>query len=85
MSENKVKWHPYPDDKPKIEGFYLVTVEFPFIGEYKEPVSREIRVGYWALGRFFARLGDADCRITAWAEAPEPYIPEMKNEGLSRD
>lgn len=75
-----VDWHQLPDDKPQKEDFYLLTVEFPFAGEYKEPVTREIRVGYWACGKFFARLEDVDCRITAWADAPEPYKPEMKHE-----
>ena len=34
MSENKVKWHPYPKEKPPIEDDYLVTVQVglnPFI------------------------------------------------------
>ena len=26
MSENKVIWHPYPQEKPKEEGDYLLTL-----------------------------------------------------------
>ena len=70
-----IDWLPFPENKPKKEGNYLLTVEYPFLSEYKEPIDREIRVGYWACGRFFAKLADVDCRITAWAESPQPYTP----------
>lgn len=75
-----VDWHPYPETKPKKEDHYLLTVEYPFLSEYKEPIDREIRIGYWACGRFFTNLHDVYHRVTAWAELPEPYRQEAKNE-----
>lgn len=68
MSENKVKWHPYPEENPKKSGDYLVYIRagdkiFTYIA-------------YWidSIGIFEPRFVG---RILAWAELPEPYKEEL--------
>lgn len=68
MSETKTVWHPYPNQKPKIEGEYLVTSIF---GSIKEVVT-----GYFESGRFD---NEFDNCVKAWAELPKPYNPEENN------
>lgn len=65
MSENKVKWHKYPDEKPAKNGRYLVTrIKTSMEGGRKEVITH-----YYA-GEFH----DEDWTKTiAWAELPEPY------------
>ena len=71
MSENKVKWHPYPQEKPLKKDIYLVTAvdKIPFVLEAK----------YFSEKKKFSDIymGDNfdDC-VTAWAEFPEPYKEE---------
>lgn len=65
MSENKVIWHPYPQEKPKrAREFYLVTTDV---------ISNDIDIDYFnQLNQF------ADKNVIAWAELPEPYNPEER-------
>lgn len=65
MSETKIVWHPYPKEKPKRVGDYLVTIN-------RAPDGKEIAVRYFdgAYFRFSSK------KIEAWAELPEPYKPE---------
>ena len=67
--ETKVKWHPYPKEKPKREGDYLLTL---MIDNH-----RYIRFGYYDI--FKKRscfLGTNEMYIIAWAELPKPYTEE---------
>ena len=64
MSENKVKWHPYPQEKPPKEGLYLITLKF---GN-----TKDVSMGYLTKDIYSNTL-------IAWAEKPEPYNPEEKN------
>ena len=65
MSENKVKWHKYPDEKPAKNGRYLVTrIKTSMEGGRKEVIPH-----YYA-GEFH----DEDWTKTiAWTELPEPH------------
>ena len=73
--EQTFKWHPYPQEKPKEWGRYLVTrmrkVDFDdwnivTIGKYEDGGPWEL--SYWECGGL----------ITAWAEIPEPYKEEVE-------
>ena len=61
MSETKIVWHPYPQEKPKsARRFYLVTSP--------DVISNGIDINYFTeFNRF------VDKRVIAWAELPEPY------------
>lgn len=59
MSENKVKWHPYPQEKPLKEGRYLVTFKHIFRNFV---VIRSYPNSDW----------DKEV-VIAWAELPKPY------------
>ena len=66
MSENKVKWHPYPQERPIEDDDYLITVKY----------RRARKVTTWdSVNGYFYIEGD----VTAWAELPEPY-KEDKHE-----
>ena len=63
MSDNKVKWHPYPQEKPEEYDEYLVTV--------KDEQDLFTFTTYWIPeGNTFI---DFSRDIVAWAELPEPY------------
>ena len=59
MSENKVKWNPYPQEKPLKEGRYLVTFKHIFRNFV---VIRSYPNSDW----------DKEV-VIAWAELPKPY------------
>lgn len=68
----KIDWHPYPQKKPALYVLVLVTIEFSkdlrkVSVDYLTPIE-----GWWK-----HCLGE---RVIAWAELPEPYRPEVKNE-----
>ena len=63
MSENKVKWHPYTEEKPPKERLYLITLKF---GN-----TKDVSMGYLTKDIYSNTL-------IAWAEIPEPYNPEEK-------
>ena len=77
MSKNRVKWHPYPQEKPpvkdndKVED-YLVTIryrkEILVINASFSPYCKQFYREYM--------ISDLDKFVTAWAEIPEPYNPE---------
>lgn len=65
-----VDWHPYPEEKPDPYFTCLVTIHLPhknIVGcDYMTPHN-----GWWK---------NNDNEVIAWAELPEPYRPEAKNE-----
>ena len=64
MSENNVKWHPYPQEKPKEDNEYLVSVNMwnkSFTSTSSWITSKDVFEDIW------------DKCIYAWAEKPEPY------------
>ena len=63
MSENKVKWHTYRQERPIEDDDYLITVKY----------RRTRKVTTWdSVNGYFYIEGD----VTAWAELPEPYKEE---------
>ena len=63
MSENKVKWHPYPQERPIEDNDYLITVKY----------RRRRKVMKWdSFNGYFNVYVD----VIAWAEMPEPYKEE---------
>lgn len=68
MSENKVKWHPYPQEKPSKKGYYLVSITSK-IESYRRIYIEEYRIigNRYMFSEIFAK------DISAWAELPEPY------------
>lgn len=66
-----IEWHPYPKEKPKKSGDYLVSI--------KAGDKIFAYTAYWidSIGIFELRwIG----RILAWAELPEPYKEEIRDE-----
>ena len=64
MSKNRVKWHPYPQEKPKKDGIYLITHRY----------GNKIGVSMAYVTKNF----NSD-NLIAWAEKPEPYNPKENN------
>ena len=66
----KFNWHPYPEEKPKESGNYILTV--------KNKKKRIIATSHWFNNtRDFCNEDDE--QVLAWAKFPEPY-KEQKNE-----
>lgn len=68
MSENKIIWHKYPQEKPQKDGLYIVSVK---IGD--RILTSALK---WLKRRKFIFY---DKHVTAWAEKPEPYNPKENN------
>lgn len=72
--ETKVKWHPYPEEKPlvkdndKVED-YLVTIRFK---KEKFVINASFSPYYKQFYKEYM-ISDLDKFVTAWAELPEPY------------
>ena len=62
MSKNRVKWHPYPEEKPPKDGLYLITLKF---GNKKE-----VAIAYLT-------KDTNSNNLIAWAEIPKPYEEEV--------
>ncbi|MGN1179158.1 MAG: hypothetical protein ACI4SI_08980 [Candidatus Ornithospirochaeta sp.] len=79
MSEHKIKWHKYPEEKPEESGTYFLTIF--------NPATSELRVDKYPYDSSDKGvLPEYDCYdrpviITAWAKYPEPY----KGDGSSSD
>lgn len=66
MSENSVRWHPYPKEKPPKECYYLVTVRYicAFLDEGYVEINIDMYRGYFKKRNW---------QVIAWAELPKPY------------
>lgn len=76
-----VDWHPYPDEKPEsYTKEYLLTVETHY-GKHK---VKKIGIDTWGDsiggGEWEEFDNRSDSVVIAWAEKPEPYRQEAKNE-----
>lgn len=71
MSESKIVWHKYPEEKPKKDDDYLVSVK---IEDESFTLTSCFDMSIDAFGIL------SDKYVTAWAEMPEPYKGE-KNDG----
>ena len=61
--ETKVKWHPYPKERPPKDDDYLITTKY----------KRTRKVMSWdSVKGYFYTEND----VIAWAELPEPYKGE---------
>lgn len=60
MSENKIKWHPYPQEMPSLDDIYLVTINNG---------SPSVTTALWSMqdGGF----KEFNEYMTAWAESPD--------------
>lgn len=65
MSENKVIWHLYPQEKPREGGKYLITVRFAG----KNYIETDL---YYINEKHRYFLGN-NPYVIAWAKMPEPY------------
>ena len=71
MSKNRVKWHPYPQEEPNEDGFYLVT-----ISDY---VNYVVICKYSMKDKWASISGIASIDIIAWTELPIPFDREQHN------
>lgn len=71
-----VDWHPFPEEKPKKGGLYLVTFKE---GAGTAFIKRRVGVAIYVkcIGEFGGPFSD---HIVAWAEKPKPYQPEAQDE-----
>ena len=69
MKKTTVEWHPYPQERPTEDKFYLVTIKY----------KRTSKVDIWdsVNGYFYIEgvLYDGN-EVIAWAEMPGPYKEE---------
>ena len=68
MKKVEIEWHRYPDEKPKEDDRYIITVSAKhalFTKTSNWSSRRNVFEDYW------------DELVTAWAELPEPYKEEV--------
>ena len=61
-----IEWHKYPQEKPKVENLYLVSIR---------DRKRDFTSASWWESPIYA-FGNWDKDVMAWAELPEPYEEE---------
>ena len=73
-----MQWHLFKNEKPKITGTYIVTVESSCFGDRFE----QIELADWINGSFLVRNASFHKNgvIVAWMLLPEPYRSEAKDE-----
>ena len=72
-----VDWKPYPEEKPKKTGRYLVTLRV--LSNVYETDSYRIDIDIWT--KVYAKHPywlECEGYVVAWADAPKPYNPEGK-------
>ena len=72
----KIDWHPYPDEKPESEGWFLLTLK---LGDLTH-ISIGLFFGKKFIGFEMGNLFRADDFLLAWSELPEPYRPELESQ-----
>ena len=68
MEKQTITWHKYPEEKPKEDALYLVTVKTAYADSIQ-----------WLNGEWY---GYAERDVIAWAEMPKPYT-EGEKDGMS--
>lgn len=72
MSENTIKWHPYPETKPRKSGKYIVTLSGntgknePIVTAREYNTNLEMFLPKWSHD------------VIAWTYLPKPYLKEQK-------
>lgn len=72
MSETKVKWHPYPEEKPTKKDRYLISID-DGNGHQYITIATLYKDIFW-------ESGVIDHIVIAWADLPEPYRPEVNDD-----
>lgn len=68
----KINWHPYPDEKPTKKDRYLISLD-DGNGHQYITIATFYKDTFWESGAI-------DHIVSAWAEMPEPYKSEAKDE-----
>lgn len=74
MSETKVYWEKYPDEKPKKEGEYIVTVK-----DYGKKYTTSAYFSTLDFSWIDRRIRRELYGVIAWGELPDPF-DEGENE-----
>lgn len=69
-----INWHPYPQEKPKESGMYIITLRGDPCTNFGFWFAKE---EFWSHDRYYNMYDWLECaHITAWAEMPKPYGEE---------
>ena len=71
MSETKVKWHPYPQEKPENNSRDPYLVTWNYNNGFK--IEPTVDLFYYEDDAF---KWNEEMEVTAWAYLPEPYKEE---------
>lgn len=64
MSESKIVWHKYPQEKPTVDDQYIVSIRLGKVSFTATADWKNVK------GKFKVMFNE---NITAWAEMPKPY------------
>ena len=64
MSESKIVWRKYPQEKPTVDDQYIVSIRLGKVSFTATADWKNVK------GKFKVMFNE---NITAWAEMPEPY------------
>ena len=74
MIKDNIKWHPYPQEKPRYGGDYSVYLID------KGKIYESVSVWIPQLNMFFA---EADTVVVAWADSDQPLISSQLSQLLA--
>lgn len=71
MKDNKIMWHRYPQEEPKEDGFYLITISdyVNYVVIWRYSIKDK-----WASVGFISSIN-----VIAWTELPIPFDREQHN------
>ena len=73
MNKTEIEWHPYPQEKPREEGAYLITTKDCRDSRLLSSVDT-----FFDKGKIFGiEEYDPFDKVIAWAEMPKPYKDEI--------
>ena len=64
MSESKIVWRKYPQEKPTVDDQYIVSIRLGKVSFTATAAWKNVK------GKFKVMFNE---NITAWAEMPKPY------------
>ena len=76
---DKIKWHPYPEERPTEADFYLLTIKGP--GDSEPWIDDEYSYDSEDNGIFYEYGWERYDDVIAWAQYPAPY----KGDGSPTD
>lgn len=78
MNDQKMRWHPWPEEVPEDEDLEYILCISGEVGNHKYDHAVVMNDNYFENGKWFINgSGHDNLTIHAWMEPPEPYTEDL--------